>query len=86
MPPDGARDPLAGREVYFEFQQIGASMKVTAIDGQSGAEVSVVVPAQGAQSDMEALALAKLRRALFGPRDPGAPHDGGPPPKRGIVA
>jgi hypothetical protein len=84
VPPDG--DPLAGREVYFEFQQVGVSMKVTAIDAQSGTEVSVVVPSHGAQSDMEALAAAKLRRTLFGPRDPGTPDGGGLPPKRGIVA
>jgi hypothetical protein len=53
-----------GNEVYFELTQVGASVKVVAIDGGSGIEVSVVGPANAARSDLERLALAKLKARL----------------------
>ena len=52
------------REVYFEFTAIGASVKVVAIDAATGTEVSVVGPADAAQSDLERLALNKLKARL----------------------
>lgn len=65
MPPDGpgtgARLPAAG-EIYFEFQQIGNAVKVTAIDATSGLEVVVMGPHNTAQADLEQLAMRKLRR------------------------
>jgi len=51
-------------EVYFEFTRIGASVKVAAIDGVTGIEVAVVGPASAAPSDLERLALAKLKARL----------------------
>jgi len=51
-------------EVYFEFTRVGASVKVAAIDGATGIEVAVVGPAAAAPSDLERLALAKLRARL----------------------
>jgi hypothetical protein len=51
-------------EVYFEFTRIGASVKVAAIDGVTGIEVSVVGPAAAAPSDLERLAVAKLKARL----------------------
>lgn len=50
--------------VYFEFTAIGASAKVVAIDAATGIEVSVIGPASAAQSDLERLALAKLKARL----------------------
>ena len=52
------------REVYFEFTTIGTSVKVVAIDAATGTEVSVVGPANAAQSDLERLALGKLKARL----------------------
>lgn len=52
------------REVYFEFTQVGASVKVAAIDAATGTEVVVVGPATAAPADLERLALAKLRARL----------------------
>ena len=52
------------REVYFEFTAIGGSVKVVAIDALTGTEVSVIGPANAAQSDLERLALQKLRARM----------------------
>ncbi len=51
-------------EVYFEFTRVGASVKVAAIDGATGIEVTVIGPAAAAPSDLERLALAKLKARL----------------------
>ena len=56
-----AAEPL---DVYFEFTAIGTTVKVVAIDAASGTEVSVMGPANAAQSDLERLALSKLRARL----------------------
>jgi hypothetical protein len=52
------------REVYFEFTAIGAVVKVVAIDAATGTVVTVIGRAGAAQSDLERLALAKLRARL----------------------
>ena len=52
------------RDVYFEFIAIGATVKVVAIDAASGTEVSIMGPAGAAQSDLERLALGKLKARL----------------------
>jgi hypothetical protein len=52
------------REVYFEFTQLGPSVKVTAIDAASGVEVTVVGPATATPSHLQQVALAKLRARL----------------------
>ena len=57
MPADD--DP---REVFFEF--IGSTVKVVAIDGATGTEFSVMGPSSAAQSDLERLALGKLKARL----------------------
>lgn len=51
-------------EVYFEFVAIGGSMKVSAIDGTTGIEVSIIGPAGAARHDLQALALRKLKRRI----------------------
>ena len=52
------------REVFFEFIAIGSTVKVVAIDAATGTEVTVMGPAGAAQSDLERLALAKLKARL----------------------
>jgi hypothetical protein len=52
------------REVYFEFIAIGATVKVVAIDSATGTEVTVIGPANAAQSDLKRLALGKLKLKL----------------------
>ena len=56
--------PEQPREVYFEFISIGSVVKVVVIDAATGTEVSVMGPASAAQSDLERLALGKLRARL----------------------
>jgi uncharacterized protein DUF6898 len=51
-------------EVLFEFTAIGRNVKVVAIHAASGVEVSVIGPASAARSDLERLALQKLRGRL----------------------
>ena len=51
-------------EVYFEFVAIGTSVKVVAIDAATGTEVSVIGPVGAAQSDLQRLALGKLKARL----------------------
>lgn len=48
-------------EVFFEFQRIGMYLKVSAIDGATGTEVSVAGPASGSRELLKRTALAKLR-------------------------
>jgi len=52
------------REVFFEFIAIGSTVKVVAIDSATGTEVTVMGPAGAAQSDLERLALGKLKARL----------------------
>lgn len=52
------------REVLFEFTAIGSVVKVAAIDADTGIEVSVMGPASAAQSDLQKVALAKLKARL----------------------
>lgn len=55
---------MADREVLFEIIQLGAYVRVAAIDASSGVEVVVMAPAGAARADLERLALAKLNRRL----------------------
>ena len=66
----GAADDDLG-EVLFEFTAIGRNVKVVAIHAASGVEVSVMGPMAAARSDLERLALQKLRARLGGSRGPG---------------
>ncbi len=51
-------------EIYLEFRPIGQQVKVTAIDAETGLEVSVFGPASAAQEDLKRLAVRKLQRRL----------------------
>lgn len=61
----GPENPMLG-EVYFEFRQIGQSIKVVAVDAQTGVEVTIIGPASSPQSQLQRLALRKLKRRLEG--------------------
>ena len=52
------------RDVYFEHIAIGHSVKVVAIDSLTAVEVSIVGPVSAAKSDLERLALQKLKARL----------------------
>jgi hypothetical protein len=51
-------------EVYFEFRTIGATVRVAAVHAATGTETVVIGPAHAAASDLERLALRKLKAAL----------------------
>jgi hypothetical protein len=58
---------MVGREqrvVYFEHIALGGSVKVTAIDSLTAVEVSIVGPVSAAKSDLERVALRKLKARL----------------------
>jgi len=63
-PPAGDRAGASGNAIYFEFIPQGAYVKVTAIDGATGTEASIVGAANAPQSVLERTALAKLRFVL----------------------
>lgn len=58
------RDVWPGREVLFEFRQVGPQVRVAAIDVQTGIEVVAIAPATASEMQMKGLALAKLRRRI----------------------
>ena len=51
-------------EVFFEFTQVGAQMRVAAIDAATATEVVVIAPLSATRLQMQNLALAKLKRKL----------------------
>jgi hypothetical protein len=53
-----------GREVIFEYIPVGTSVKVTVVDVATAVEVSIIGPSSAAQSELENLALRKLRYVL----------------------
>lgn len=53
-----------GREILFEFVQLGAQVRVAAIDAESGAEAVIIGPVNAARGDLERLAVRKLMRLL----------------------
>jgi hypothetical protein len=79
----GERDPLVGREVIFEFITLGDSVRVAAVDVQTGEEIYVTGPAKTPQRDLERLAARKLARKLGFATDPEkkTPRRGG----RGVI-
>ena len=70
MPPEDhsgqgkARGSGAGREVIFEYVPVGASVKISAIDVETGTEVSVIGPSTASRMELERVALGKLRYVL----------------------
>lgn len=52
------------REVYFELYPVGDSIKVSAVDGDTGVEVSIVGPSKLPQAELERVALNKLNYVM----------------------
>ena len=63
----------SGREVYLEFLTVGDSIKVTAIDSESGTEVSIVGSSRAPKNELERVAIDKLQYVLD--RDAADPSD-----------
>jgi len=51
---------VPGKEIYVEFVVMGNTVKVTAIDSETGLEASVVGPANAPRSAMADAARRKL--------------------------
>lgn len=51
-------------EYLIEFVQIGASVKVSAVDPVSGREVSIVGPASATRAQLTRVAVNKLKYVL----------------------
>ncbi|WP_293331900.1 serine hydroxymethyltransferase [Parvibaculum sp.] len=92
MPPDRDADSPShegqgadgeSREVIFEYIPIGSSVKVTAVDVSTGLEVSVVGPSIAARSELERVALRKLRYMLDKQKDAGRGPEGDEPDPSG---
>ncbi len=60
----GARGEGSLGEVYFEFRPIGTYMRVNAIHAASGRETFVLGPLNASRSDLQLLALRKLKNIL----------------------
>lgn len=58
-----SRDRRQG-DVYLEFRQVGQQVKVTAIDAETGIEVSAFGPLKASQEDLKTIAVRKLQRRL----------------------
>ena len=61
---DMARDRLHGREVIIEFHQVGAYVKVSAMDVQSLTEISIQGAANSPQSVLKNNALRRLEYVM----------------------
>jgi mannitol/fructose-specific phosphotransferase system IIA component (Ntr-type) len=57
-------EPGAVGEVYFEFVQVGQQMRVSAIDADTNTEIVIIAPVAATRTQMQTVALAKLRRKL----------------------
>lgn len=68
-----------GREVLFEIMFVGNSAKVTAIDSETGLEVSIVGPPKATMYSLKANAMRKLLRALGRGGDDSADQPQGKP-------
>ena len=51
---------MPGKEIYVEFVVMGNTVKVTAVDSETGLEASVVGPANAPQAALAAAARRKL--------------------------
>jgi hypothetical protein len=50
--------------IIFSFQQVGNTMKVSALCEKTYIEVSVIAPTSLSQADMQLLAYRKLQRMI----------------------
>lgn len=50
--------------IYFEWYQMGNMAKVTAIDGESGHEIAIIVPIHTTQEYAQKIATKRLQQKL----------------------
>jgi hypothetical protein len=74
--PDDRQSGPPQQRVLFEFQKLGQQVRVSAIDEATGSEVIVICPPQLGQSQMQRMALQKLRHKM------GLSPEAPPPPPR----
>lgn len=55
---------MSEKEYYLEFFQLGNQVKVTAIDPDTGVEVSIIAPKTASKTEMTNVAVAKLKHIL----------------------
>lgn len=48
-------------EAYIEYKQVGQTMKVTAIDAETGVEVVIMGPVSASRNDLQRVAVRKLK-------------------------
>jgi hypothetical protein len=68
--PDNRQSGPPQQRVLFEFQKLGQQVRVSAIDETTGTEVIVICPPQLGQSQMQRMALQKLRHKMGLQPDP----------------
>ncbi len=56
--------PAGGNEIFVEFVVLGGVVKVTAIDGKTGEEASIVAPATAPRAGLAEAAKRKLDYVL----------------------
>lgn len=66
------RDRIALKQVLFEFVRMGKVVKVTAIDPQTGTEVSMVGDPKAGTETLKQLAKRKLEYVMTKSRQSGA--------------
>lgn len=59
-----AENPLAGREIIFEFFPIGAFVKVTAMDTKTMTEVSIQGARSASETTLKQNALKRLEYVM----------------------
>lgn len=76
-------------EIYIEYKQVGQTMKVTAVDAATGAEVVIMGPASASQADLQKVAVRKLemqlRKAREGEGHEDVPDDDDMPGPKGWI-
>ena len=75
-----------GREVLFEIAYVGNACKVTAIDAETGVEVSIVGSPLMTKYSLKMNAMRKLARVLSHLEEPEASFDSPRPGKSGWYA
>jgi hypothetical protein len=54
----------SGRQIFIEIVTVGTYAKVSAIDSESGIEVSITGPANADRDSLQSAAVAKLQYVL----------------------
>jgi len=51
-------------EIYIEIKQLGNTVRVAAVDAESGEEAVIIGPASAAHADLQRVAVRKLKMKL----------------------